>query len=290
MPNVHAAARQRAETGLPWWVSAGLVAGTFLVLALLERRRPLRRTVEPALQRTTRNFAIAALGAAAVHLTEAPIASRVADLVQRRRWGLLKRLRLPSWLERAAALLLMDYTLYIWHILTHRVPTLWRFHAVHHIDLDLDAATAIRFHFGELALSTPWRAAQIACIGVSPRALSIWQTALLMSILFHHSNVRLPVRWERRLARLLVTPRMHGIHHSIVRAEADSNWSSGLAIWDRLHGTWRLDVPQAAITVGLPAFQDRGDVTLPKMIVLPFEPDPRRLLLAEPPPRTETVT
>lgn len=273
--------RHGADAGLPWWVSAGLVAGTFVVLALLERRRPLRRSVEPALPRTTRNFAIAALGAAAVHLTEAPIVSRVALLVQRRRWGLLKRLRLPPWLELASAVLLMDYTLYFWHILTHRVPFLWRFHAVHHIDLDLDASTAVRFHFGELAISTPWRAAQIACIGVSPRALSIWQTALLMSILFHHSNVRLPAAWERRLARLVVTPRMHGIHHSIVRAETDSNWSSGLAIWDWLHGTWRLDVPQTAITIGVPAFQDPADVTLPKMIALPFHADALRLPLAQ---------
>ena len=114
-------------------------------------------------------------------------------------------------------MLLMDYTLYVWHVLTHRVPALWRFHAVHHIDLDLDASTAVRFHFGELTLSTPWRVAQVVVIGTSPLALSIWQTGLLMSILFHHSNVELPLAIERRLGRVFVTPRMHGIHHSQVR-------------------------------------------------------------------------
>ena len=155
---------------LPRWLSIGLVAGTFLTLAILERRRPLRRSVEPALQRTGRNLAIAALGAIAVQVAETPIVARVAAAVERRRWGVLKRRQLPVWLEVSAAVMLMDYTLYVWHMLTHRVPGLWRYHAVHHIDLDLDASTAVRFHFGELTLSTPWRVAQVVVIGTSPLA------------------------------------------------------------------------------------------------------------------------
>ena len=263
---------QPTATALPAWLTGALVAGTFLTLALLERRRPLRRPVESTLQRTGRNLAIAALGSVAVHVAEMPIVSRVSAAVERRRWGLLKRVRLPVWLEVPAAVLLMDYTLYVWHVFTHRIPALWRFHAVHHIDLDLDASTAVRFHFGELTLSTPWRVAQVAAIGTCPRALSIWQTGLLMSILFHHSNVELPVWLERGVGRVFVTPRMHGIHHSQVRDESDSNWSSGLTLWDRLHGTLRLNVPQRDITIGLPAFPNPGDVTLPKMVALPFEP------------------
>jgi sterol desaturase/sphingolipid hydroxylase (fatty acid hydroxylase superfamily) len=264
--------RPRASASiLPRWLSAGLVAGTFVTLAILERRRPLRRSVEPALQRTGRNLAIAAIGAIAVQVAETPIVARAAAAVEHRRWGVLKRLRLPVWLETSAAVLLMDYTLYVWHVLAHRVPGLWRYHAVHHIDLDLDASTAVRFHFGELTLSTPWRVAQIVVIGTSPLALSIWQTGLLMSILFHHSNVELPLVIERRLSRLFVTPRMHGIHHSAVRDETESNWSSGLTLWDWLHGTLRLNVPQSQITIGVPAFPDPNDVTLPKMIALPFQ-------------------
>lgn len=259
------------SSALPPWLAGCLVAGTFLTLAILERRRPLRPTVEPALPRTGRNLAIAALGAIAVHVAEAPLAARAAAAVERRRWGLLKRLPLPAWLEVCCAVLLMDYTLYVWHILTHRVGWLWRFHVVHHIDLDLDASTAVRFHFGELTLSTPWRVAQIMLIGTSPLALSIWQTGLLMSILFHHSNVELPPVVERRLRRILVTPRMHGIHHSAVREDTDSNWSSGLTVWDWLHGTLRLNVPQSEISIGVPAYSDPEDVTLPKVLALPFE-------------------
>jgi len=141
------------------------------------------------------------------------------------------------------AVLLLDYSLYVWHVLTHRVPLLWRFHLVHHVDLDMDASTALRFHLGELLLSVPWRAAQIGLIGVSWRVYAIWQALLMLSILFHHSNFRLPLRVEGYLNRLIVTPRMHGIHHSIASDEVNSNWSSGLSFWDRLHGTLRLDVP-----------------------------------------------
>jgi sterol desaturase/sphingolipid hydroxylase (fatty acid hydroxylase superfamily) len=150
------------------------------------------------------------------------------------------------------------------------VPFLWRFHVVHHVDLDLSATTALRFHFAEMLLSVPWRAAQVALLGVSPRALSLWQTCLLVSILFHHSNLRLPIAVERRLARLVVTPRMHGIHHSTVQEETDSNWSSGLTLWDRLHGTLRLDVPQDGIVIGVPAYRDPEEVTLPALLAMPF--------------------
>ena len=170
--------------------------------------------------------------------------------------------------------MLLDYTLWFWHYANHRVPFLWRFHLVHHADRDLDGSTAFRFHFGEHALSVPVRALQVAAIGVEPGALWVFQVVLLASVVFHHSNVRLPVGLERVLVRFVVTPRMHGIHHSIVREETDSNWSSGLTVWDRLHGTLRLDVPQEEITIGVPAFREPEQVTLGRSLALPFERQP----------------
>jgi sterol desaturase/sphingolipid hydroxylase (fatty acid hydroxylase superfamily) len=168
------------------------------------------------------------------------------------------------------AVVFLDYTLYAWHVLTHRVPWLWRFHVVHHVDRDLDASTALRFHAGELALSIPWRAMQIAAIGVPPYALHVWQNLVLLSILFHHSNFELPIAVERLVARFVVTPRLHGIHHSMVPEETNSNWSSGLTVWDYLHGTLRLDVPQQAITIGVAAYPTPADVTLANSFALPF--------------------
>lgn len=255
---------------IPSWFSAPLILAAFVALVWLERRRPLRREVEAKLTRSARNLAVAGLGAAALQLTESPISRRLTALVEQRKLGLLKIRRLPMWFETALAVLLLDYTLYVWHVLTHKVPFLWRFHLVHHVDLDLDASTAVRFHFGELVLSVPWRAGQIIAIGVSPLAFSIWKTLLLVSILFHHSNVWLPIHGERWLNRLIVTPRMHGIHHSIVREETNSNWSSGLIVWDRLHGTIHLSTPQSEITIGVPSYREPEDVELLKVLALPF--------------------
>jgi sterol desaturase/sphingolipid hydroxylase (fatty acid hydroxylase superfamily) len=255
---------------VPAWLSGALVLGAFGALCRLERRRPLRRETESKLARSARNLAFAGVSAVVLGLTERPVADRLTALVERRRVGLLKRARLPGRLEVATAVVMLDYTLYAWHVLTHRVAWLWRFHVVHHVDLDLDATTALRFHFAELALSVPWRAAQILVIGVSPLSFSIWQTLLMLSILFHHSNVRLKPGLERRLNLLIVTPRMHGIHHSTVHAQTDSNWSSGLSVWDRLHGTLRLNVPRGEVEIGVPAYREPREVSLTKILAMPF--------------------
>ena len=248
----------------------GLLGG----LVFLEHRRPLREENESKPRRNTRNLAVAALAAATLHVAESPILYPLAKRVQERRWGLLKWLRLPRALEIVAGVLLLDYTHYIQHVLHHRVPLLWRFHAVHHVDLDLDASTALRFHFGEIALSVPYRVAQVLLIGVDPQSLLTWQTLTLFSILFHHSNIRLPKSVEDRLARLIVTPRMHGIHHSKESQNQNSNWSGGLTIWDALHGTLNLGIPQNEIEIGVSGFERPDQVTLPKILTQPFRDEP----------------
>jgi sterol desaturase/sphingolipid hydroxylase (fatty acid hydroxylase superfamily) len=249
-------------------LAAPLVTAAYLVLRALERRYPLRIAVDDRRRRARSNLALAAVGALALRIVEAPAVHRVCRLVERRRWGLVQRLALPGWMPAALAAVLLDYSLYVWHVLLHRVPLLWRIHIVHHIDLDLDASTALRFHYAELVLSVPWRVATIVLVGAGPAPTRWWQLATLLSIMFHHANVRLPFALERRLVRLLVTPRMHGIHHSDVPAHTDSNWSSGLSLWDRLHGTLRLDVAQAGIRIGVPEY--RGPVAAPALLRLPF--------------------
>jgi sterol desaturase/sphingolipid hydroxylase (fatty acid hydroxylase superfamily) len=187
---------------------------------------------------------------------------------------------------------LLDYTLYLWHYLTHRIPFLWRFHLAHHVDLDLDASTALRFHFVEMMLSVPWRAGQVRLLGISPLGLALWQTVTLLAIMFHHSNVRLPIDFERRLSRLLVTPRMHGIHHSIVKDETGSNWGTICSWPDFLHRTIRLNVPQQEITIGVSAYQEPSELTIGRILELPLTADrpswqnsPKR----QPLPRPTTV-
>lgn len=256
------------------WIAGGLVLGAFVILNSQERRRPLRRRVEPDVRHGTRNLVIAGFGALSVVLCEAPVIQPLTKLVQRRRWGLLGALRLPPLFEAALALLLMDYTFYVWHVLLHRAPLLWRFHAVHHVDRDLDTSTALRFHFGELIASIPWRSAQVALIGLTPRTFAMWQVWFALCVMFHHSNLRLPISWERRINRILVTPRMHGVHHSNRQEETDSNWSSGLTVWDWLHGTLQTGVPQQAIQIGVPAFESASSVELANAMWMPFRAQP----------------
>jgi sterol desaturase/sphingolipid hydroxylase (fatty acid hydroxylase superfamily) len=256
---------------IPVWITAPLVLTAGALILWFEMRRPLRsRAVEPKGVRNARNLAVAGIAAIVVQFAELPVALPLAAMAQERGWGLLQMFQLPLWLELPAAVLAMDYTLYWWHVATHRVKFLWRFHLPHHADLDMDASTALRFHFGEVAISVIWRALQVLLIGVSPLAFSLWQTGLVVAILFHHSNIRLAPETERRLSRWLVTPGMHAIHHSAIEDETNSNWSSGLAIWDRLHGTYRLDVPQDEITIGVPAYRDRKELTLPQVLKMPF--------------------
>ena len=252
------------------WFSGILSIGTFAVLYLFEKRQPLRKQIEQKKIGTARNLAIASAAGLAVNFLEKPVTGKLTKFVEEKRFGLLKIFRLPRFLETALAVILLDYTLYIWHVLTHKSPFLWRFHQIHHADLDLTASTAIRFHFGEMTISVLFRAGQILLIGVSPNALQIWQSLLFLSILFHHSNVDLPKEFEEKLEKLIVTPRLHGIHHSTEKSEMDSNWSSGLSIWDFLHGTFRNDVPQAKITIGVKGFDEENEVTLGKMLIEPF--------------------
>ncbi len=252
------------------WLAPALILGAAAGLMLLERRRPLRRATLSASKRDLRNLVVAAAAALTVRLVETATVAPLAALAARRRWGLLNRLGLPRAARLVLGCALMDYTLYVWHILTHRVPLLWRFHRVHHADRDLSASTALRFHFAEIALSVPWRALQVLAIGVDRRELALWQQATLISILFHHSNLRLPRGAERAISALVTTPRLHGIHHSARRSESESNWSSGLTVWDRLHGTLRRDVPQSALTIGLPAYRDAAGQALGPMLALPF--------------------
>lgn len=257
---------------------------TFAVLAVLavgaiawaERRRALRGAgpVSNERERVTTNLALAGITTAVTHVAMTPVVEPVVTRVERHRLGLTQRLPLPPLVRDAIAVVLMDYTLYWWHVAEHRVPALYRFHQVHHADLEMDVSTAARFHFGEFLASIPWRAAQILVIGTSSRALRVWQRLTMLSVAFHHSNVRLPLAAERALARVIMTPRLHGIHHSIVREEQDSNWSSGLTIWDRLHRTYRGNVPQAEIEVGVPAYRDEDDVDLPSSLAMPLRPLP----------------
>jgi len=251
------------------WLPLALATGA-LLLFLAERRWPLRHPRAALLARLLVNVILAAMVLLVAAGAVRPLVLKLLMRPAGASLGLLDWLRLPALVEGALAFALLDLSFYWWHRANHRLPVLWRFHNVHHVDLDLDLSTALRFHFGEVALSAAFRVAQVVVIAPSPAAFWVYEACFQAGTLFHHSNLRLPLTLERGLARLLVTPRMHGIHHSQVEREASSNYSVVLSLWDRLHRTLRLNVPQRAIEVGVPAHATAADQRLAFLLTLPF--------------------
>ena len=253
-------------------VTVAAIVGLMGVLFGIERLVPLRRRSRPLRRRLVVNFAIAALAFAAAAAFVRPAAVAALGWTGDGQFGLLHLLPVAPAARFVVALLLLDLTFYWWHVANHRVPVLWRFHNVHHIDPDLDVSTAFRFHFGEVALSTLFRVAQVVLIGPTPAMFAAYELLFQANTAFHHSNVRLPIALERLLNVALVTPRMHGIHHSQVRDETDSNYSVVFSWWDRLHRTIGLNIPQDAIVIGVPAYSDPDANAIASDLLLPFKP------------------
>ena len=247
----------------------GLAAGAAILgILVAERRWPLRRQKHDGALRTVRNVAMGAMCAAVIAVAETPATQAVARANQRRCRGIAGLI--PAPFGAIAAFATMDYGFFIWHVATHRSELLWRFHRVHHLDPDMDMTTAIRFHFIDMLVSLPWRLIQVRVSGITPAGLQMWQRFFTASILFHHSNLALPTGWDDRASWLLTTPGMHGIHHSVVRSERDSNWSSGLSIWDRLHGTFRRRPLLDAAMIGVGDRHSADDVAIGPALLAPF--------------------
>jgi len=249
-----------------------VIAAFALSLFLLEIFIPLRRVKRPLLGRLIVNLSFAAVAFVTVSLTVRPAAEAVLGWTGHSGFGLVQLSAIPPVARPLLAFLLMDLTFYWWHRANHRIPLLWRFHNVHHLDPDLDVSTAFRFHFGELAFSSAFRVAQIGLIGPSLGSYLLYEAIFQAGTLFQHSNLRLPIRAERLLVRLVVTPRMHGIHHSQVPQETNSNYATVFSFWDRLHRTLRLNIPQGEINIGIPGYAADRDNSLISALLAPFRP------------------
>ena len=247
-----------------------IVAGVFALLFLLERFFPLRKAMRFLLARLAVNIAISALTFVTAAGLVQPVARWALRWSAQESIGLIHLVALPQWAEFALSFLLMDLAFYYWHLANHRAPFLWRFHNVHHVDPDLDVSTAFRFHFGEIAFTSAFTLVQVSAIGLSVWAFAIYQLAFQAEVLFHHSNLRLPIGFERLLSKIIVTPRMHGIHHSQVRRENNSNFGTVFTFWDRLHRTLGLNIPQSEIIVGVPAYSLPDDNRVGTALLMPF--------------------
>ena len=241
-----------------------------LALFTLERAFPLRVPTRSLRGRLVTNLCIAAVAFFTVAIVVRPVALAVLEETTEHSFGLIPRLAMPPVAQWIAGFLLLDLSFYYWHRANHAWPFLWRFHNAHHIDPDFDVSTSFRFHFVEIALSAGFRAVQIALIGGSPLMFIAYEVVFQSNTLFQHSNVRVPIGVERRLCFVLVTPRMHGIHHSRVCAENNANWSSVFSWWDRLHGSLRLDIPQAEVDIGIAGYSRADDNRPVNVLAIPF--------------------
>lgn len=185
-------------------------------------------------------------------------------------FGLSELVVWPGWLETLLLFVLFDFWMYLWHRANHVVPFLWRFHRMHHSDPEMDASTAVRFHTGEVVLSTLARLAILTLLGMTLGQLALYEMVLLPVILFHHSNVRLP-RWvDHGLLAIVVTPAMHRVHHSRSPPETDSNYGSVFPYWDFLARSFRLRADAHTIHLGLDGMDDPAWQSVSGMLTTPL--------------------
>ena len=242
----------------------------FVALFVLESKYQLRKRVQARFKRIVINFIVSIPAFTLLRFLFLPVMVWLAHKNGSLHFGLNYLYELPAWMEGLIAFLILDYGNYVWHILNHKLPILWRFHLVHHTDHDLDITTAFRFHFGELIGSVFFRGAITFLSGASPVTVLIYEIFFEAATQFHHSNWKLPFAFEKMLNKLIVTPRMHGIHHSVIRAETDSNFSVIFSFWDRIHKTINLNKPQQQVVIGVPSYDDQKELTIGFLLKLPF--------------------
>jgi sterol desaturase/sphingolipid hydroxylase (fatty acid hydroxylase superfamily) len=247
-----------------------ILIGLFIILFIVETKFPLRKRVQKRWKRGLINFVVSIPAFVLLRLLFIPAMIWLAVKNQQWHFGLNYLFDAPQWIHIAISFLLLDYSNYLWHIVLHKFPMMWRFHLVHHTDLDLDITTAFRFHFGEMIGSLIFRGVAILMLGASPWMVLIYEVVFEAATQFHHSNTKLPFKFEKVLNNLIVTPRMHGIHHSMLKKETDSNYSIIFSFWDRIHKTRRLNIHQNEIVTGVPAYADEKELTIGNLLKLPF--------------------
>ena len=246
--------------------------GGFFIVAMWELFFPRRKWSVSTVLRWTNNFGIFLVSAAFTYLILPILTVGFAYVVNERNWGFFNILDLEGVLTIATGILILDFAQYLEHRTVHRFSLLWRVHRMHHADFDYDLTTGLRFHPFEGLFATLWRMTTIALFGIPVIAVLVAELLLIITNYFVHANARLPIPMDRILRRVIVTPDLHRVHHSIERIETDSNFGSVLSIWDRIFGTY-VGQPRAghnAMVIGLDGFRDRKHMLLPWMLANPL--------------------
>lgn len=251
-------------------IGTPILALISLLLFILETKFQLRKRIQKRFSRIVINVFVSIPAFVLLRFAFLPIIVWLAFKNQDWQFGLNYFYSSPLWAMSIIAFLILDYGNYLWHILNHKIPFLWRFHLVHHTDIDMDITTAFRFHFGELIGSVFFRGGVTLLSGASPVLVLVYEIIFEAATQFHHSNWKLPLAFEQILNKLIVTPRMHGLHHSVVKQETDSNYSVIFSFWDRLHRTATLENLNKEVVLGVPSYNKPEELTIGFLLKLPF--------------------
>jgi sterol desaturase/sphingolipid hydroxylase (fatty acid hydroxylase superfamily) len=250
-------------------------AGVLVAMSVWELAAPRRRLHVRKGPRWFSNLSLVALNRLALRLVLPMTAVALADIASRRGWGALNLVEWPTPVEFVLGFLVLDFVIYLQHVMFHAVPAFWRLHRVHHADLDFDVTTGVRFHTLEIILSMIIKLGAVLALGPSAWCVVAFEVALNATSMFNHANVRMPVRLDALLRLLVVTPDMHRVHHSVIRRETDSNFGFNFPWWDRLCGTYRAQPRDGheQMQIGLLPYRDeRTTSRLHRMLALPFGP------------------
>ena len=246
--------------------------GVLGLMALIELLSPHRRQEIPRVIRWTNNFALIAIDTLLVRSVFPATAVSLAAMAAQNGIGVFHLLDMPVILAGLIGFFLLDLAIYGQHVLFHRVPFLWRLHAVHHADTECDATTALRFHPLEILLSMGIKIALVLALGIPPLAVLLFEVVLNAASLFNHANFAIPRRLDGILRLFVVTPDMHRIHHSVRREETDSNFGFSVTWWDRLFGTYRSEPSggRNAIRIGLEENRTLRDHWIDRLLLQPL--------------------
>jgi len=251
----------------------GVSLGLFLIMVSWEYFSPRRILSLSRKQRWPVNIGLALLNMLIIRVTVGGIAYLSAIYALNNNWGLLNLIELPQWLAMLVTLLVLDVVIYFQHRLAHIWKPLWRLHQVHHTDIDFDATTAVRFHPLEIVISLIIKVGIVVALGANPLAVIAFEIILNGSATFNHSNIKLPLKLDKILRCFIVTPDMHRIHHSCIRAERDSNYGFSISLWDRIFGSYTANSqqPQEEMLLGLNAYRKAEQVSFLQSLLLPFK-------------------